>query len=95
MSWDAGGASSWTANFNKGRVVLPLVDDSGGVIATDGYSLASYNSDGTKRGDPIQLHPVQGDLYDLTITDSSVIALVYKCGFLATYLTGKWPGHPS
>lgn len=89
MSWSASGGSTWTANFGKGQVVLPLVDESGGVIASDGYTLASYNSDGTRRGDPIHLDPVHGDVHDLTITSNDVVVILYKCGFLATYLTSK------
>lgn len=64
------------------------------MIATDGYTLAGYNSDGTRRGDPIHLYPVQGDVYDLTITSNNIVVILYKCGFLATYLTGKSVWHP-
>ena len=68
---------------------LPLVDLTGGLIATDGSTLVGYYGDGTPRGNPVVLYPVQGAVFDLSIAEKNGVAvLLYKCGFLATYLTG-------
>ena len=89
LSWGYDGGSHWS--FSLGGVIpLPLVDSTGGVIAADGYSLVGYYSDGTPRGDPVLLYPTQGEIFDLTIaTGVDVVVLLYKCGFLAAYLTSK------
>ena len=93
VSWDAGGGSSWNVSLEGGHVGLPLVDISGELIATDGSTLVGYNSDGSPWGDPVVLYPVHGAVFDLSITQQNSIAiLLYKCGFLATYLTGRTPG---
>ena len=68
---------------------LPLVDVTGGLIATDGATLVGYYGDGSPRGDPVVLYPVRGTVFDLSIAEKNGVAvLLYKCGFLATYLTG-------
>ena len=93
VSWDASGSSSWNVSLKGGRVGLPLVDLSGGLIATDGSTLVGYNRDGSPWGDPVVLYPVQGAVFDLSIAErNSVAVLLYKCGFLATYLTGILSG---
>ena len=89
FSWGYDGGSHWS--FSLGGIIpLPLVDSTGGVIAADGYSLVGYYSDGTPRGNPVLLYPTQGEIFDLTIaTEVGVVVLLYKCGFLAAYLTSK------
>ena len=89
LSWGYGGGSHWSFSL-EGIIPLPLVDSTGGVIAADGYSLVGYYSDGTPRGNPVLLYPTQGEIFDLTIaTEVGVVVLLYKCGFLAAYLTSK------
>lgn len=89
LSWGYDGGSHWS--FSLGGIIpLPLVDSTGGVIAADGYTLVGYYGDGTPRGDPVLLYPTQGEIFDLTIaTGVDVVVLLYKCGFLAAYLTSK------
>ena len=88
ISFDTDG-HSWAISL-KGHVGLPLVDASGGVIATDGYFLVGYYADGTSRGDPVHLYPTQGEVFDLSITlqQANIVVLLYKCGFISTYLPG-------
>ena len=64
------------------------MDISGGLIATDGTVLVGYDSAGNPFGEPVLLVPVQGSVFDLTITSNNIAVLLYKCGFIATYLTG-------
>ena len=68
----------------------PVMDETGGVIAaTDGRTLVGYRADGTPRGNPVALYPVNGAVMDLTTTENGVVVLMYRCGFLAAYLTGE------
>ena len=78
----------WNVTF-KGDVVLPTVDFSGDFIASDGLVLVGYGSTGTPFGEPITLFPVNGQLFDMTLVASKVV-LLYKCGFLVTYLTSEF-----
>lgn len=66
------------------------MDLTGDVIATDGYTLVGYYADGTPRGDPIRLHPINGEVFDLSIALEKVAIILYRCGFMATYLTSEW-----
>ena len=90
ISWDTSdnGQTPWNASF-VGGVVLPLVDIYGDLLASDGKVFAGYQGDGTPFGKAIHLFPTNGQLFDLTIVNSLVV-LLYKCGFLATYFTSKF-----
>lgn len=93
LSWSGDGGSHWSFSLG-GLIPLPLVDYTGGIIAADGYSLVGYYTNGTPRGDPVRLYPTQGDIFDLSIAAGiDAVVLLYKCGFLAIYLTSKTPNH--
>ena len=69
------------------------MDYTGGIIAADGLSLVGYYTNGTPRGDPVRLYPTQGEIFDLSIAaGDDVMVLLYKCGFMAAYLTSKTVG---
>lgn len=88
VSWDtvSDGKSSWNVALKK-FVSMPIVDVSGDVIATDGSDLVGYSSDGTPFGKPIRLFPINGEVFDLTVSLGQYITLLYKCGFIAVYFT--------
>ncbi len=65
------------------------MDYNGDFIASDGLVLEGFDSTGVPFGDPVILYPTHGELFDLSIAASKVI-LLYKCGFLATYITSKF-----
>lgn len=89
MSWNIAdnGQTHWSVPF-KGSVALPVVDFGGDVIASDGLILVGYTSNGSPFGRAVPLFPVNGQLFDLTIVESKIV-LLYKCGFLVTYLTSE------
>ncbi len=85
--------SSWSVSLS-GNVTLPLMDLTGALVATDGYTLIGYYADGTPRGDPVQLFPTHGEVFDLNIALEKVVFILYRCGFIATYLTSEcWVSH--
>lgn len=88
ISWESSGNSSWQFSL-AGRVSLPVVDFTGGIIATDGDTLVGYDADGNPVGAPIPLYPIRGEVCDLTITPDSIVIIMYKCGFFASYMASK------
>lgn len=89
MSWDTvdDGKTHWNITLGK-KVTLPVMDPTGGFIASDGHQLVGYQCDGIPLGKAIQLFPINGHLFDL-ISVNNKVALFYKCGFLVAYLTSK------
>lgn len=89
VSWSADGSSRWEVSL-KGQAVLPLLSYQGQVVVSDGYSLEWLDRDGHLLYPPVQLFPVRGQLFDLSITlSTSIVTMVYKCGFLSTYTVGR------
>ena len=90
ISWDTtdNGQTPWNVSFSR-TVALPIIDLGGDVLASDGSKLVGYQGNGTPFGKAIRLFPINGQLFDL-ITLNSEIVLLYKCGFLVTYLTSKY-----
>ena len=70
-------------------MTLPIVDISGALIASDGSHLVGYTSDGTPFGKAIRLFPINGQVFDLTVTLGELVVVLYKCGFLTVYFTSE------
>ena len=60
-------------------------------MISDGETLDWLDRDGRSLSPPVTLYPVQGLLFDLTITAStSIVTMVYRCGFISTYTVGMF-----
>jgi len=89
VSWSADGSSRWEASL-KAQAVLPLLSYGGQVVVCDGHTLEWLDRDGHLLRPPVQLFPVRGQLFDLSITlSTSIVTMVYRCGFLSTYTVGR------
>ena len=89
MSWSSNGELAWNVSLEY-TILLPLVDISGALIASDGRTLIGYNSDGTPMGNAVHLYPVFGKIFDLNLASPDYVLLLYKCGFIAVYMTSKY-----
>jgi hypothetical protein len=91
ISWDTltNGRSSWNATLQRADLPLPVVDITGEVIASNGYKLFGFMSDGKPFGKPIGLYPIHGHIMDLSISSGQYLILLYKCGFFVVYLTSE------
>lgn len=87
MSIDAGNRFSWES-YELGPMPLPVVDIEGGVLASDGYTLAGYDPTGNVVG-VTALFPENGLPLDLTYTANGVVLIIYQCGLLTAYLTSN------
>jgi hypothetical protein len=92
----ANGSVLWTLSLTS-LAVLPLVSIDGGSVVSDGKTLDWLAHDGRSLAPPVTLFPVQGPLFDLTITlSTSIVTILYKCGFISTYtvdgipISGLW-----
>lgn len=92
ISWEAlaNGKSSWNVTLERPDLPLPVVDITGEVIASNGYKILGFMPDGKLLGKPIPLHPVHGHVMDLSVSSNEYIIILYKCGFLAVYLTSEY-----
>ena len=60
------------------------------MVVSDGHTLEWLDRDGHLLHPPVQLFPVRGQLFDLSITlSTSIVTMVYRCGFLSTYTVGR------
>lgn len=88
VSFTANGSVLWYISLAS-QVVLPLVSYGGQSVLSDGKTLDWLARDGRSLAPPVQLFPVQGLLFDLTITlSTSIVTMLYRCGFIATYTVG-------
>ena len=84
------GSVLWSLSLAS-QAVLPLISYGGQSVVSDGRTLAWLARDGRSLAPPVTMYPVQGALFDLTITGStSIVTMLYKCGFIATYTVGMW-----
>ena len=84
----ANGSVLWYMSLAS-QTVLPLVSYSGQSVVSDGRTLAWLARDGRSLAPPVRMYPVQGELFDLTITlSTSIVTMVYRCGFIATFTVG-------
>lgn len=92
ISWNSltGGKSSWNVTLEKSNLPLPVVDISGEVLASNGYKLLGFTSDGKPFGKPIPLFPIHGQVMDLAVSSGQFLILLYKCGFFVVYITSKF-----
>ena len=81
--------SWWKCEGLKQSISLPIIDITGQVIASDGYTLAAYSSTGGIISKPIKLFPNTGHLVDLVYTDNSLFEMIYKCGLIFASDTSK------
>ena len=82
------GSVLWSLSLAS-QAVLPLISYGGQSVVSDGRTLAWLARDGRSLAPPVTMYPVQGALFDLTITGStSIVTMLYKCGFIATYTVG-------
>ena len=84
----ANGSVLWLLSLSL-QAVLPLLSYNGQSVISDGQTLDWLAPDGRSLSPPVTLYPIQGLLFDLTITEStSIVTMVYRCGFIATYTVG-------
>ena len=84
------GTILWTLSLTS-QAVLPLINYNGQSVVSDGYTLDWLARDGRSLSPPVQMYPVRGSLFDLTITRStSIVTMLYKCGFIATFTVGMF-----
>ena len=70
-------------------IALPIIDINGNVIASDGYSLVAYTSNGSVVPNPVKLYPNTGQIVDMMFTNNSLFEMIYKCGLIVAYEPGK------
>ena len=88
VSFAANGSLLWSISLHS-QAVLPLVSYQGQVVLSDGQELDWLDRDGRSLAPPVHFYPVQGRLFDLTITRStSIVTMLYRCGFISTYTVG-------
>ena len=92
ISWEAltNGKSSWNVTSGNPNFPLPVVDISGEILASNGYELLGFTSNGKPFGKPISLYPIHGQVMDLVVSSEQFLILLYKCGFFAVYITSKF-----
>ena len=82
------GSLLWYLSLTS-QAVLPLVSVDGQSVVSDGQTLYWLGLDGRSLSPPVTLYPVQGLLFDLTITGkNSIVTMLYRCGFISTYTVG-------
>lgn len=82
----------WRCNNINHTVSLPIIDVSGNVIASDGYTLAAYYSDGRIVPPAIELYPNTGQIVDMLFTNNTLFEMIYRCGLIVAYLPGNGYG---
>lgn len=88
ISFAPNGSVLWYISLDS-QAVLPLLSYNGQSVLSDGHTLAWLAHDGRSLAPPVRLFPVQGLLFDLTITlSTSIVTILYRCGFIATYTVG-------
>ncbi len=90
LRYDTNGSHYWWKCVDiHNSIALPIIDVTGDTIASDGYYLVDYRSNGSVVPKPIELYPNTGQIVDMMFTNNSLFHMIYKCGLIVAYLPGK------